>query len=701
MNSITRISLIVLVFLSAFGIHPPHPVRAATEWLVTNANDSGVGSLRQAIADASDGDTIKFDSSLAGQTIHVASVLVVDKSLTIDGGNLAPSIKISGETNNGNIDLSLMTVTALSSVEITGIEFANGKNYYPPNSGGITNLGSLRIKDCIFSGNIGDQGGAIRNSGELTVIHSVFNGNTGLMGGGAIFNDINGSTTISNASFTENSAFDSGGAILNLSDSINITNSTFSANSADDGGAIANQGTLTLTDSTLSNNSADDGGGVANSGTLTITRSILLSNSVFLAGAGGGIMNFETGTITVTDSSITNNSADNGGGLFNFGTANFTNSTIAGNSVSTNGGGVSTWYWLTLTNSTIVGNSAATGGGVFNLGTLTTTNATFSENSAATGGGIYNGMPIPEFPEFAGTLNFSNTIIANSTVGADCYSEGLINTNINNLVENNAASPNQCATPSLAADPNLGPLANNGGPTQTMALLPGSPAIDAGDDNACPSTDQRGILRPQGGHCDIGAFEKEYELETTVLKSIAAQDGWIRESTETSGNGGMKNNTASTLNLGDDSAKRQYRSILSFDTSSLPDNAVITKVTLKLKRQGVTGGGNPVAMFQGFMVDIKKGTFGTAPLALRDFKATANKTIGPTSPALTSGWYNLNLTAGKSFINKLSTGGGLTQIRLRFKLDDNNNATANILKLYRGNAAATNRPQLVIEYYVP
>ncbi len=186
-----------------------------------------------------------------------------------------------------------------------------------------------------------------------------------------------------------------------------------------------------------------------------------------------------------------------------------------------------------------------------------------------------------------------------------------------------------------------------------------------------------------------------------TFSSNGTHDGYILESSETSGNGGTMNSSASTLNLGDNSVKRQYRSILSFNTSALPDNAVITKVTLKLRRQGVAGGGNPVTMFQGFMTDIKKGTFGTAPLALADFKTTANKTIGPSSPALTAGWYNLNLTPAKAYINKLATGGGLTQIRVRFKLDDNNNAIANYLKIYSGNASATSRPQLIVEYYIP
>ncbi len=188
----------------------------------------------------------------------------------------------------------------------------------------------------------------------------------------------------------------------------------------------------------------------------------------------------------------------------------------------------------------------------------------------------------------------------------------------------------------------------------------------------------------------------------TTFKSIAAQDGWILESTENSNTGGTMNTTASTLNLGDDSAKKQYRSILSFNTSPLPDNAVITKVTLKLKRHSIVGGGNPLAIFQGFMVDIKKGSFGTASLALADFKATASKTVGPQSPVLVSGWYSLNLTPAKAYINKLATNSGLSQMRLRFKLDDNNNAIANTLNLISGNSStALSRPSLIIEYYVP
>jgi hypothetical protein len=160
------------------------------------------------------------------------------------------------------------------------------------------------------------------------------------------------------------------------------------------------------------------------------------------------------------------------------------------------------------------------------------------------------------------------------------------------------------------------------------------------------------------------------------------------------------NSTAATLRLGDSALKQQYRSILSFNTgAALPDTAVITGVTLKVKQQAIIGGGNPVTMFQGFMFDVKNGFFGTTPaLELIDFKAHACATYGPIMSTPVGGWYSFNLINAKACINKLATGSGLTQIRLRFKLATNNDAVANILSLYSGNAATGTQPQLVITY---
>ena len=212
-----------------------------------------------------------------------------------------------------------------------------------------------------------------------------------------------------------------------------------------------------------------------------------------------------------------------------------------------------------------------------------------------------------------------------------------------------------------------------------------------------------------------------------IFISIAAQDGWILESSETSNQGGIINSAAVTFNLGDDKTRKQYRGILSFSTGAgLPDNAIITGVMLKVKKQNTTGRGNPVGIFKGFMFDIKNGFFGTAAtLQSGDFQAAASASYGPSAPAPVGGWYGFNLINAERFVNKLTTGSGLTQIRLRFKLDDNNNAVANYLSLFSGNpstgsgqapstalrqaqdassgqaAPAGSQPQLVITYCTP
>jgi hypothetical protein len=188
--------------------------------------------------------------------------------------------------------------------------------------------------------------------------------------------------------------------------------------------------------------------------------------------------------------------------------------------------------------------------------------------------------------------------------------------------------------------------------------------------------------------------------KTITLNSIAAQDGWVLEKSHTSNTGGSLSATSTTLRLGDDKLKKQYRSILSFKTSGLPDTAVITSITLKIKQQSVTGGAT-FKMFQGLLVDIRKGIFGTSALKITDFQATASKpSVGPFTAPAAGGWYTFNLTTAKAYINKAATNSGLTQFRLRFKLDDNNNGIANYISFYSGNSA-TNKPTLIIQYYVP
>lgn len=186
---------------------------------------------------------------------------------------------------------------------------------------------------------------------------------------------------------------------------------------------------------------------------------------------------------------------------------------------------------------------------------------------------------------------------------------------------------------------------------------------------------------------------------TSTFTSVAAKDGWTLESSETSDLGGSKNNTASSFPLGDDVANRQYRVILSFNTSGLPDNANILSASLKIKRSSTSVGKNPFTILGNLWADIRKGPFGgKAALQLADFKASASaKKVGAFKPKPVSGWYTdiLNAT-GLSKINKT----GLTQFRLYFAKDDNNNHRADYMKFFSGNASS-GKPVLVITYTLP
>jgi hypothetical protein len=227
---------------------------------------------------------------------------------------------------------------------------------------------------------------------------------------------------------------------------------------------------------------------------------------------GSGIAN--GGTLTLYDSTVSGNSAsDFVGGIYNYGTLTLTNSTVSGNSAPSEVGGIFNNGGLTLTNSTVSGNSSRVGGGIFNIGTLTLTNSTVSGNSASdAGGGIYNG---------GGTVIVKNTILANNSSGGNCAGRPFTSQG-HNLSDDGSCAGFFIFVGDLNNTPaGLDPsgLQNNGGPTKTIALLPGSPAVDAipvspvnycTDRTGMPvTTDQRGVTRPQGPACDIGAFELE------------------------------------------------------------------------------------------------------------------------------------------------------------------------------------------------
>jgi hypothetical protein len=263
---------------------------------------------------------------------------------------------------------------------------------------------------------------------------------------------------------------------------------------------IHDSGAVTLTGMTMQSHQPGFGSAIRNDGVALVTDCTLSGNSYYV---GAGIYNDYRGTMIVSGSTLRDNSSYGyppgpgmGGGIYNAGAMTVTNSTLSGNtaaSVDTHpggGGGIyNTYAWVS---------------GDLIYGTMTVINSTISGNSAGEGGGIYNdGAGV-------GVVQVINSVIANSSGGADC--SGTI-TSLGHNIDGDVSCGLTAAGDLPGTDPLLGPLQDNGGPTLTHALLEGSPAIDAGGDTACPATDQRGVHRPQDGdwdglaRCDIGAFE--------------------------------------------------------------------------------------------------------------------------------------------------------------------------------------------------
>lgn len=434
---------------------------------ITLAN--GLCSVSEAIHNAND-DAATYVDCLPGSgadTVELATATIYDISGP-DNNTMEPTglplitSEITIEGNDSTLQRSEVLGTPLFRILL------------------VTDTGNLTLNDLtVRNGRTGSppQGGffgvqvgsGIRNFGTLTLNRCTVRDNLGLTyNGGGIASS--GSLTINDSILTENDA-------------------------GDDGGAIAiSGGVLSVKDSIISNNTATDeiaGGILMNGGTATLVRTTVSGN---IAALGGGIHN-EGGALTLLESTVSNNNTDQ----------EF--QTILGGAGIANDGGT-----LFVSNSTISNNSSigSTGGGIYNMefgpGVVTLVNTTLNGNKATFGGGIFNGGD--------GTLHFQNTIIANSSVGGDCVNEGTLATNLSNLIEDSSCNPAISGNPMLAA------LSDNGGPTETHALMPTSPAVDAADPAVCASLpvanlDQRGESRPVDGNgdgtaiCDIGAYEQQ------------------------------------------------------------------------------------------------------------------------------------------------------------------------------------------------
>jgi hypothetical protein len=292
---------------------------------------------------------------------------------------------------------------------------------------------------------------------------------------------------------------------------------------------VASGATLHVDTLTVSNGNAASGGGISNSGTLSLTNSTVSDNSA--TSWGGGILNWEGGTVSVTDSTVSGNTSlhASGGGI-----VSLTDSTVSGNTASS-GGGILNWEGgtVSLTNSTVSGNTASSGGGggILNDATLTLTSSTVSGNDATeNGGGILN--------YGYGTLTLTGSLVAGNTAkleGPDVLG-AVASGSTYNLLGNgtdmsgltDGEDGNLVGTADIPIDPGFELdeegkpyLKDNGGPTRTIALQAGSPAIDHIPVGACAvETDQRGVDRPQGTGCDIGAFELEQAPDQPTISDL-------------------------------------------------------------------------------------------------------------------------------------------------------------------------------------
>jgi chitodextrinase len=412
-----------------------------------------------------------------------AAVLVLGAIGTVEGAQSANAATVACSTSSliagiviangtpggGTVTLTKGCVYTLASAN----NATDGGTGLPVISGQVTVQGAgatitrstasgtpaFRVFDVASGGNL--------NLNSLTLSNGL--ANNGQQGGGAIYN--HGTLAVTAGTFTNNSS---------------------PATTGTSGGAIDSSGTLNVNTSTFSGNSAQEGGGVFNQKSATITNSTFTSNNATIYG-GGALLN-AAGTETLAGDTFVGNTGPGGGAIDNDTTLNIANSTFANNTGGTNGGGA-----------------------VENFGTTTIKQSTFSGNTSPYGANIFN------YTGFK--LSMSMDIVAGGLVGSNCGGQARI-TDLGYNIDTGSSCGFTATNHSLPnTQPELDALASNGGSTQTMGLPAGSPAIDAipsATSGCTGSTDQRGITRPQGKGCDIGAYEVVVASGDTTPPSVPA-----------------------------------------------------------------------------------------------------------------------------------------------------------------------------------
>ncbi|WP_310392738.1 right-handed parallel beta-helix repeat-containing protein [Hymenobacter sp.] len=549
-----------LSLLLLFGLFGLAELHAQAVRLVANANDTGPGSLRQALASAANGDSVLFVPGLANQTIRLASQLTVNRSVVIDGRR-APNLTLDGQ-NQVRI---LLVEYSFVTVVVRNLTFARGRaadaNPATKLRGGAIELldpNTLRVESCRFLGNVGERGGAIfvGYGARATVLDCVFDRNDGAVaqdgfsagaiatyGGGpaatVLPNGVGGAALLDvrRCTFTRNKGV-VGGGIYVLLGGLRVEDCLFRKNEADAGGAIFQDGC----------NGTEQTDNVG--GTTTIRRCVVDSNTVHGLGGGFFLWGYSLDKYVIENTTIAHNRVLRGGqyneskgGAFHVrdrASLLVRNCTLADNEVAQQGGGM----WLdcrgpegiTVENCTFSGNraSTATGGGdiggaaVFNTPAsvpIRITNSTFVGNAADRADGCVWIAGAPN----AQNLTFTNCAFAGNRAGtAGSAREQTVNfpalSGGGNFVQNTAGAVQNLAAATYGPDLGLRPLQSFGVAGQQIWVHPlarTSPLVDAGVPVAGLAADQLGTARPQDGNGDGTARFDAGAVELTTQGPLA------------------------------------------------------------------------------------------------------------------------------------------------------------------------------------
>jgi CSLREA domain-containing protein len=488
----------------------------------------------------SDGSAQVVNDTISGNTVNSGGLTPTAEGGGVSNTNLGGPVAISGGTISGNT-----VFVATNGVGNGGAVYANSETTIDG-----TTIAGNSIGAAPAATNIGGFGGGVFNGyGGESINNSVIDHNTvspsgtSTGEGGGIYD--HAGLVLTNSSVTNNSvtpgspatnlsAF--GGGISIRAGTEQIANSHVDHNSAissgtrgSEGGGIYNAAGLSVAGSTVSNNTASvqnqsgsgggAGGGISEEGnnalisnTQIVGNQALGGSAASFNGSGGGIM--ANDITSVSNSLIASNHADQqGGGMWSDDGQHVTADTFSGNTAQ-EGGGIWNAWQMEVVNSTISGNATSgtnnDGGGVFDRATsvnskVVLSSSTVANNTGSVGSGLSVGIGLAS-PHPSGFV-LQNTIIGTNTGSSQCNLTGGTLTSLGHNLASDASCNLVGQGDIPGVDPALLGLANNGGPTPTQALPAASPAIDAGSNTACPPTDQRGISRPQGPACDIGAYE--------------------------------------------------------------------------------------------------------------------------------------------------------------------------------------------------